>query len=477
MLELEIEQSIYKPYLDQIWENQPYGAPRGTFYQIDKDTIPYLPRPTVLRLKTDRINEPLKMWIERSNESEAGVDSRENADEYDIIPTSENSTISVQLGLGKNKILIETTTGVQESFFFYITVNDILTIWLSFLRDFYTNVIRKVDVQKQAINSLYATRLVEPFLPIQDLLPEIQSLRTLATRLSVNGILHSSGTNEGTNDLIKALSLSNPVYNQMDKDWFEFDPEGDPWTNLASQFYGTEAHVWIPNYGITKFTTLVKYLSANPSQYEIVDINEQQIRYMFQGKLHTHSFDLDRYGADFIQQLARTECFNNIRVSMTIESLMSWRMKGASYTFDLVLENPIGNARSSFDVDLPFDSNLPFDSDDVDPWSDGWIGWSLSGRFEQYENQQLGLDTFIAQSQPEFGNPWPYYSYFTQSLNTTRSDIPLDVELEIESEETVYEIIQITSGSDTGKFDVWESGLKVAGPFDSLLEAQEFDNP
>jgi len=431
VLSLEIEHSIYKPYFDQIWDNTPFGAPRGTFYQIDKETIPYLPRPTVFRLKTDRLNESIKVWVERANESEAGVDTRGLADEYDFIPSSEDSTISLQLGLGKNKILVETSSGVYESFMLYVTVNDILTIWLSFLRDFYTHVIRKIESQKQAINSLYATRLVEPFLPIQDLLPEIHSLRTLATRLSINGFLHSSGTNEGTSDLIKALALSSPVYNQMDKDWFEFDPEGDPWTNLASQFYGTEAHMWIPNYGITKFVTLIKYLAANPSLYEIIDVNEQQIRYMFQGKLHTHTFDLDRYGADFIQQLARTECFNNIRVGMSINSLMEWRMKGASYTFDLVLEKPIGNARISFDQDLPFDSNLPFDSDDVDPWSDGWIGQTLCGRFEQYENQQLGLDTFIAQTPPDYGNPWPYYSYFTQSLNTTRSDIVLPVEFTV----------------------------------------------
>jgi hypothetical protein len=431
VLTLEIEHSIYKPYLDSMWETQPYGAPRGKFYELTKDTIPYLPRPTIFKLKTDRINESFKIFVERSQDSDAGVDNRTATDEYDVIPASEESTIAIQLSLGKNKILIETTFGVYENFIFYVTVNDILTIWLSFLRDFYTNVIRKVDIQKRAINSLYATRLVEPFLPIQDLLPEIQSLRTLSTRLAVNGILHSPGTNEGVNDIIKSLTLSNPVYYTMDKDTFEFDPEGDPWTNLASQFYGTEAHMWLPNYGITKYITLIKYLAANPSTFEIVDVNEQQLRYIFQGKLRTHAFDLDKYGADFLQQLSRTECFNNIRVGVVITSYVEWRLKGASYTFDLILENPIGNARQSFDIDKPFDSNLPFDSDDVDPWSDGWVGWSLSGRFEQYENDQFELDTFITHSPPRYSESWPYYSYFTQSLNTVRNDVDLPVEFTI----------------------------------------------
>ncbi len=428
MIELKVEPSIYTPFLDEIYNAYPFGAPKGTFYQITKDTIPYLPRPTPLKLTTTRLNESLKIYIEREKDPGAGVDPRDLATELDFTPTTTESVITLQLGLGLNKIIVETTTGSFEEFRVNITVNDVLTIWLSFLRDFYTNVIRKVESQKQAIGSLYATRLIEPFLPIQELLPEIASLRSLTTRLSVIGLLHSAGTSEGTNDLIKALTLGNPVYEPMEKDTFEVDPAGDPWVNLASQFYGTEAHAWIPNYGITKFVTLVRYIAANPSNYSIVDVSEQQVRFYFQGKLRTHSFDLDRFGADFLQAIARSECFNNIRVSLNVTSAIFFRMKGASYTFDLVLENPIGNARMSLDINEPFDQNLPFDSDTVDPYSDGWLGWSLSGRFEQYENNQLGLDTFICQTPPNFGDPWVYESYFTQCLNNVRYDIPLVIE-------------------------------------------------
>lgn len=434
MIELKVEPSLYTPYIEDIYNRYPFGAPKGTFYQITSDTIPYLPRPTPIRLITNRLNEPLKIFIEREMDPGAGVDERSLSTELDFTPVTTESVINIQLGLGLNKLVIETSTGVFEDFRFNITVNDILTIWLSFLRDFYTNVIRKVDTQKQAIRSLYATRLIEPFLPIQDLLPEIASLRSLTTRLSLMGLLHSAGTNEGTNDLIKALTLGNPVFKPMEKDSFVFDPEGDPWTNLASQFYGIEAHSWVPNYGITKFVTLIKYIAANPSNYSIVDVSEQQIRYYFQGKLRTHSFDLDKYGADFLQSIARSECFKNIRVTMTMYSRMFFRMKAASYTFDLVLENPIGNARLSFDISQPFDQNLPFDSDTVDPYSDGWVGWSLSGRFEQYENDQLSLDSFIAHTPPYYGDPWPYESYFTQCLNNVRYDIPLVIDAVVTGE-------------------------------------------
>lgn len=434
MIRLEILPTIYTPYLHQIFDASSYGAPRGTFYQITRDTIPYQPRPTSLILHTTRVGELHKLYIEREELPRAPVDSRDVEDEYDIIPASESFAVNIVLGLGLNKIQVETVGDSREEFQLNIVVNDIHTIWVSFLRDYYTNVIRKVNDQKNAISSLYATRLVEPFLSIQDLLPQIESLRTMTTKLALRGVLHSPGTNDGTTDLIKALTLGTPVYNEMDKRTFELDPAADPWTNLSSQFYGTEAHCWIPNQGITRYAALIKYISANPSNFSLVDINEQQIRFYYQGKLRSHLLDLDRFGADYFQQLARTECFNNIRVSIIMQSHMNFRFAAASYTFDLVLEKPIGNARISWDQDIPFDQNLPFDSDAVDPFSDGWLGISLSGRFEQLENQQLALDSFVAHTPTNYSESFPYQSWYTRSLNNVRADAEMVVSINVSGE-------------------------------------------
>lgn len=428
MIELLVESTIYTPYLHDIYDAATYGAPRGTFYQITRDTIPYQPRPTSFRLKTDRLDQPLKIYIEREEYPREPISIRDLADEYDITTSTSESVVNIILGLGVNKILIETTTLPKEEYRINVVVNDIHVIWVSFLRDFYTNVIRKVTDQKNAINSLYATRLVEPFLPIQDLLPQIDSLKSLTTRMALMGLIYSAGTNSGVDDLLKALTLGTPVYRPMDKDSFELDPAADPWTNISSQFYGTEAHAWIPNYGITKYVALIRYLAANPKNYSIVDLNEHQIRFKFQGRLRSHLFDMDKFGADYLQELARSECFNNIRVSILMESEATFRLKAASYQFDLVLQNPIGNARESLDIEVPFDSNLPFDSDTVDPFSDGWIGWSLSGRFEQNENRQLALDSFVCHTPPHLAEAWPYESHFVQALGNARSDIELTID-------------------------------------------------
>lgn len=430
MIKISLEPTIYTDLLHDIYDGEPFGSPKGTFYLLTRDTVPYIPRPTSFKIETTRVGESLKIVVDRSNTPNNENRSLDLSDEIDYTPQSNISVVPITLGPGVNDIKIFTTnSSIYEESLIRVETNNIVTFWQAFLKDFLTNVKKKIDNQKSSINSLYATRLVEPFLPIQDLLPETQSFKSITTRLAVISLIHSSGTNEGTNDLLKALTLGTPIYKSMGKDTFDFDPAGDPCTNLASQFYGTEAHAWIPNYGITKFVALIKYLYANPSNYQIVEINEQQIRYYYQGVLRTHQFDLDRYGSDFLQSLTKSECFNNIRVSLTKSIVKTFRMKAASYTFDLVLNHPIGKARKSFDIGVPLDSNLPFDSDSVDPFTDGWLGWSLSGRFGQYENQQFHLDSFVTHSPPRYSDPWAYDSNLVQNLVNMRSDIPLPINI------------------------------------------------
>lgn len=430
MIKIAVEATIYSELLELMRNNDPFSAPSGTFYLLNSNTVPYYPRPTQFRVTTDRVGQTLKVFIDREEPPGSGVSTQDLPTEYDLAANQEESVFSIQLGYGRNKLLIQTQDG-QDPYQFNVYVNDIMTIWVSFLRDFYTNVLRKIQDQKNAIYSLYATRLAEPFLPIQDLLPEIQSLRTLATRLSLMSLIHSPGTNEGISDICKALTLSTPIFNDMERRTDDLDPDSDPWTNLTSQFFGSEAHVWIPNYGIMKWVALIKFLSANPTNYQLAEVSEHQVRFFFQGKLRTHSFDLDKYGSDFIQSLARVECFKNVTVTLYVDSRLSFRMKAASYTLDLVLENPVGNARLSLDRDTPFDQNLPFDSDTVDPFSDGWIGISLSGRFEQMENQQFGFDSFVCHTPPHYDEAWVYDSYFTRALTNTRYDIPLNINVSV----------------------------------------------
>jgi hypothetical protein len=113
---------------------------------------------------------------------------------------------------------------------------------------------------------------------------------------------------------------------------------------------------------------------------------------------------------------------------MTMQVDLTLILCAASYTFDLFIteSTPIGRSRFSFDQGIPFDLGLTFDSDPVDPYSDGWLGLSLTGRFEQYSNQPHTLDTFVQPSATYIGPPCGYPSYFTQMVTNHLYTIEID---------------------------------------------------
>ena len=98
-----------------------------------------------------------------------------------------------------------------------------------------------------------------------------------------------------------------------------------------------------------------------------------------------------------------------------------------TYPFDyyVTTDSMIGQVRVSMDMGIPFDSGVPFDAEPTDPWTDGWLGWSLSGRFDQGPVAHP-LDSMV---QPSLGYTGPATSYqgpYTQLLNSDRSDTEID---------------------------------------------------
>lgn len=438
MLKATLTPTIYTPIIDSIFTEDPYGAPIGRFYTLHQgQTVPTTNRPTTITIETDRVGEPLEIEIVyKENVPDVGVLDPRKPNILNIVPAGETVTVSIQLAPGRNDITIRTRLEPTETAYLIIYANEIMSLWEAFARDFFTNVTRVIDNEKNAISSPFGIRLVEPFLAVQELLPDTQSLKVLTARMLVRGLLHSVGNKSGQDDMLKALTVSTPAYSPMDKMTYEFDSELDPWVDAGSQFSGTEAHVWIPNFGILAWVAFWRFLVANPSNYEIVDINEHVIAFRHQGELRQHIFDFDRFGTDFLQALAREDCFKSVYITMSMASFVTFKMCAAAYTFDLFLENPIGNCRASFDISIPFDRDCPFDSDPVDPFSDGWLGWSLSGRFEQRENQPLALDTWTVPSIAYTGDDCVYDGFFTQNLTNTRYDVDMPVTVIVSGEIT-----------------------------------------
>lgn len=436
MLKASVEPTIYTPIIDSIFSQDPWGAPVGRFYLLHEGrTVPTTNKPTIISIETDRVNEPLEVQIiYKEAPPDVGVLKKDRSTTINLVTEGEKITIPLQLGPGRNDITITTRSQPIEITYLIIYTNEIVSLWESFARDFYTNVTRVIETEKNAINSPFGIRLVEPFLAVQELLPDTQSLKVLTARMLVRGLLHSVGNQSGQTDILKALTVSTPAYSSMDKMTFNFDPDLDPWVDAASQFSGTEAHVWVPNFGILAWYAFWKFLVSNPTNYTILSIDEHRIVFEHQGKIRSHLFDFDRFGTDFLQALAREDCFKSIYIDMSMASFVTLKMCAAAYTFDLFLENPIGNCRASFDIGKPFDIDCPFDSDPVDPFSDGWLGWSLSGRFEQRDNQPLALDSWVVPSIAYTGDTCVYDGFFTQNLTNTRYDVEMPVNVMVSGE-------------------------------------------
>lgn len=432
-LKASIQPTIYSDLLAGMQKNEaPWVAPSGHFYELLNDIVPFSPQPTVLKIESDLVGNGIEVEVVQINSPTAGVDPRKNQRVYTIVPTSTVATVGVQLGRGLNKIIVRSLSS-DESALVYVRATTIVALWEAFARVLYIDAVRIINEQQQAVSSKLATRLIEPFISFQDLLPEVQSLQILATRLAARGLVHTVGTNTGATELAKALTLSTPVYKKMDKDTSDLFPSLDPWVNNASQYSGREAHIWIPNLGVANWLAFLGYIASQPDLFSILSISEREVVVEYQGEVQHHLFDFDAFGTDFLTTLAQSECFKSIIVSMTIDVNLTFTICAAAYTFDLFIteDHPLGQCRFYLDSNFPLDSNCLFDSDELDPFSDGWVGLSLTGRFEQDVPFHHPLDTFIVPSPLYTGNTCGYDGFYTQVVANQKYEFDCDVSVTV----------------------------------------------
>lgn len=431
---MSLQPTVYSDIIAGMQTAQaPWTAPKGPFYHLSGEIVPYSPQPTILKIETDKVGYPIEIVVSQVIGPTVGVDVRDNQRNYTIVPATTTVTTGIQLGRGLNRIVVSSLSDDDEPALLLVRATTIVTLWEAFARVLYNDATKIIDEQQNAVASKLATRLLDPFISFPDLLPELQSLQILSTRLITRGLIHEVGTNTGVAELIKALTLTTPAYKRMDKDTDDLFPSLDPWSNTASQYSGQEAHVWPPNLGVANWLAFLGYISAMPDLFEILAISEREVVIKYQGEVQHHLFDFDAFGTDYLTSLAQSECFKSVIITMTIDSTLAFPLCVASYTFDLFVteENPLGQCRFNFDSDIPLDSDCFLDADDIDPFSDGWVGLSLTGRFEQDDPFHHPLDTFIIPSPLYSGSVCGYEGYYTQLITNQKYDFDLFVPIDI----------------------------------------------
>jgi len=434
MINLSVQETVYSDIIAAMINNRPWAMPAGTFYGVQGVAVPHTPKPTVLRVETDVINEILEIQIATTSPHSIGVDVRRNQKTLTVVPQSSTFTVGLQLGIGANIVTVFSRSNPADSTSLIIRTNPILTLFEAFARVLYANSLGIIRQEQASIQSDQATRLLEPFIDFPHLLPDIQALQTISARLIARGLIHNVGTDSGVSDLLAALTLSTPIYKNIDKDTFELYPALDPWVTTASQFGGKEAHVWLSNIEVAGWLAFIKYVSNQPDLFGLRTIREDLIAIDYQTQLQRHQFDFDASGANFLNSLSAKQCFKSITVFITAAAHELMLICAAAYTFDLVVDvdHQIGHFRSFFDRDIPFDSDLIFDADPEDPYTDGWVGLSLTGRFEQDFPTLHCLDTFVVPSTAYTGPLCCYPSFYTQTIANSRYDFPeIDVPITV----------------------------------------------
>jgi hypothetical protein len=189
----------------------------------------------------------------------------------------------------------------------------------------------------------------------------------------------------------------------------------------------------VPNTGMSNWAAFLRYISNQSDLYQIINVNEMEVSFKYQGLFQKHLFDFDS-SPNYLTSQASSSCFTSIYLDALIQSVLTINMCAAAYTFDLYIsENSmIGDGRKHFDSGVPLDSNVPFDLDPIDPYSDGWVGLSLTGRFEQDYPIRHTLDTFVVPSTTYTGDICSYQNgWYTQIVETENYELEIPSNIQI----------------------------------------------
>jgi hypothetical protein len=410
---------------DDLFAQMLAAVPPGSFYDFTRPVVPWVVRPITFILTTDRTGVPIHVTVQRLDDYAQGVDQANVAPEAFFAADNPENNFAVTLGRGRNRLIATEQVTNGRSVVFEVIASENCTI----LDPMAIEIFRSVNIvnnETQAIFSNLATRLLDQVINFQDLLTNVQSLQILSEKLLVRSQIHYPGTKIGNRNMIEAFTFNTPVMIPQ-RQPTAFNIETSKIMRLSQNQAGLEAHVWWPNLAVTRWLAFIKMANSFNLNFDVLNIRDDLVEILYKGIDQLHQFNYDAAGSNFLTNLSSTNCFDNIEMSMSFQATLGMPICMWSYPFDEFITplTPIGRGRTSFDLGVPLDSNLPFDTDPVDPWNDGWVGWSLTGRFD--DTVLRSLDSSVVPS-ATFSGPACSYTNgpYTQMFNSTNSEIDIN---------------------------------------------------
>lgn len=414
---------------DSLFNKMVESVPEGTFYDFTRPIVMWNRKPSSFILETDNPSYPVRITRERLGDFDIGVDTGTLIEETTVVPQpgSIQTLFSITLGRGRNLLtareILPNGGGRSKVLEVVATTNTL--IFESYGREIYRS-ISKAQSQKEALLSKYSTRLLDQISGIGDVLPDLQTLKILSTKMLIRSFIHFPATKRGVEDMIEAVTLNTPIFHES-RDRSNYQIETSRIMRTLENQAGQEAHIWFPNLSVTRWLAFIKMADTFRNNFELIEVKDNLVQVMYKGKLHIHKFDYDAFGQNFLTNLSLNDCFKNFEVGADVSFLMNMLFLCWTYPLDSLIteETSIGRTRSSLDVNIPFDSSVPFDADPTDPWNDGFVGWSYSGRFDDLKARPL--DSTVAPSRTYTGPLFSYEGPYIQLLNSMSLETPLEV--------------------------------------------------
>lgn len=443
------------------------AVPSGTFYDdYQYPIISWKAAPINFTLNTDNFNVPVLISTLGNGDYHINVDTQNVRNGTTLVPNNGQTTFQITLKRGLNRIVATEQVPDGQTAYLDVIATTNAIIFESLSREMFVS-IDQLNQQQAAIYSKFSTRLLDQVINFQDLLTGIEALKSMTTRLLIRGLVHFPAREIGIPNLIEAFALNTPAFIDS-RDFKPFDIGQSRILRTTEIASGEEAHVWFPNLSVTRWLAFIRMADSLRQNYEVLDIRDNLVTIDYKGQTQRHRFDFNSQGSNFLTNLSFNDCFSNIEMSMSFSMNLNQTYCVWQYLFDefVTADNPIGQSRVMFDEGIPFDSGLNFDQDSIDPFSDGWVGWSLDGRFEMDAgntvNALYGLDTHVVPSHTYTGKTCVYdRGAYTQMMNTSNFEFDVDAEIEVLSGtwDDTY-----TQGAIVGLgMDIEEQGELTAG--------------
>jgi len=406
------------------------AVPKGRFYDIAYPIVPWRQDPVLFQLTTDTPGIPIQVNSVHTGSYYQTVDAGNLVSQVQYVPQSNVTTFGITLGRGLNRLVLSEQVPGGRVINFEIVATTLATLFEAMGRTISTAT-QAVGAQSQALRSPYATRMLDQVADFSGIFSELQSLKILSSKLLIRSTIWFPATSLGTKNIIEAFSVNTPVFVPQRQDPSLLHIERSRINRVQENSAGQEAHVWFPNSSVTRWAAFIKMADSFRNNYQLQVVLDDLVRVLYKSEIQYHIFDFDALGATFLPNFSQVSCFNNFTVSGTMSVVSHYKVCVWNYYFDdfIPAASPIGSSRGAFDTGVPLDLLNTFDVDPIDPFTDGWIGWSLTGRFEQDVEStfdaELALDSSIT---PALGYvpQCVYQGPYTQMMNTMNSEIPVD---------------------------------------------------